>query len=114
MTTTTHPDVPLPAGAYVLCDWDECDNEYRILMTEPKEVEGTNTRVSIDAGQSPDGSFNEPASPPRVVIDRRWGLDSGDSPGSEWCDCLALSAEGACQLARALLRAASQLEEWAL
>lgn len=81
-----------------------------MIATQPEEVEGTDTGVSFDACQLPDGSLvNRPRSHPRVLVVQR-----SSHPNYEWSDCLELSAEGACQLARALLQAASQLEGWAL
>jgi hypothetical protein len=43
-TTTAHPDVPVPAGAYIVDDWG--DEDHRLIATEPKEVEGTDTGPS--------------------------------------------------------------------
>jgi hypothetical protein len=81
---------------------------YRVIATSPKEVEGTDTGVSIDACQLPDGSFvNGPIEYPAVRVDR-----CSTCPGYEWEDCLELTAAGARQLARALFRAADQLGEW--
>jgi hypothetical protein len=108
MATITHPDLPVPAGAYVLSDWDEADNEYRIISTAPKEVEGTDVGVSVDAPQLRDGSLiSRPRLNPIVRVDSR-----STNPNFKWDQCLELSIAGARQVARALLEAADQLDGW--
>ena len=114
MTATTHPDVPLPAGAYVVDGWD---GQSRLIATEPKEVEGTDTGVSIDACQAPDGSLLSGPGCKRVLVYERLDLydpsvEHGGTPRWKWGDCLDLTAAGARQLARALIAAADQLDGW--
>ena len=71
MTTTT---TPLPPGAYVLSDWHDWDNEFRIISTETREVDGTDVGVSVDAPQLPDGALlNHAELKPQVRVDRRNG-----------------------------------------
>jgi hypothetical protein len=103
-TTTTTPDVPLPAGAHVVANWD---GEYgsRLIATRTKEIEGTDTGVCVLAEQLTDGALSADAS---VRVDRRCEV-----PSDGWSDCLELTAAGARQLGLALIVAAEQLDGWA-
>jgi hypothetical protein len=58
-TTTNHPDVPLPPGAEVSTDWDETNDEYRILSGEAQESDQLLVRPYIT--QLRDGSFSTDA-----------------------------------------------------
>lgn len=109
MTTTTQPDVPLPAGAFVIGDWGDMGDGARLIATETKEVEGADVGVSIDAPQRTDGSLvRRRLCSPRVLV-----YKCCDHPDYEWQDCLEMPAEAARKLARALVEAADQLDGWA-
>ena len=76
MTTTVtnpYPDVPIPAGAHILADWFEWDNNYRLVEGDARRVEGTNIVLSPCAAQLPDGSIDTEAAftdqPPHVFIE---------------------------------------------
>jgi hypothetical protein len=106
-STTAVPDVPLPAGTRALDDWGACGNEYRIISTDANPVEATGLLVSMVATQLRDGSISVDDShdAPLVFVDE---LIDGRS-----YERLTVSAEGARNLAAALVLAADELDGWA-
>jgi len=61
MTTTTHPDVPLPAGADYVDDWQKVDGSampYRFIGTKDV-VFADHVRVWTAAVQYADGSLDD-------------------------------------------------------
>jgi hypothetical protein len=107
MQTKPHaPGVPLPPGANVVDDWHEFRYEYRLIATETREVEGTNVGIELSACQFPDQSFLDDGREfPKISV-----LTS--CPGGWSSLGVEVAAEGARQLARALIAAADQLDGW--
>lgn len=102
-TTTSRPDIPLPAGFDVIDEWN---GKSRLIGTEITEVEGTDAAVCVDARQLLDGSLlNHSGGDSRVAVYQR-----SSSPGFRWQDCLELTPAGARQLARALVAGADELD----
>ena len=90
-----------------MSDWHENDNEYRLISSYNKPVDGTKILVSAAASQEADGSLkNEPSvDVPLVYIDEL--DDRGDS-----YERLTITPQAARKLAEVLLDAAAEIDGW--
>jgi hypothetical protein len=101
VTTATTPDVPIPAGAKCVDDWQgDAPMPYRLLFGERRNIDGgTNyTTVQITAVQFADGRIDDGRmhEPPHVYL----GDDS-------------LTSVQARELADLLIGAADEVDRWA-
>ena len=102
MTTTTIPDVPIPASARPDAWQDDAPQPYRVLLGEVRGIDGVDidrvsvqpTAVQFSDGRVDDGSVHEP---PHVYL--------GDD---------GLSCAQARALAAALIEAADEVDRWAM
>lgn len=99
------PTVPLPPGAHVISDWADWDFEYRLIWGERRDITDAGISVQPCASQLPDGTIDAQDEPPAIMIDEI------QSSGI-YRDNLAISADGARQLAQALLDTADQIDGW--
>lgn len=106
MTQTPDPEqIPLPAGAKSADDWSDWGHDFRFVWGERRPVDGTNLALMTCSAQLPNGSIDatgEVAELPVVFIDeiRDGQIHEG----------LKVTAQGARQLARALIAAADELD----
>ena len=102
MTRTAHtiPDVPIPAGAECVDDWqDDAPLPYRIVFGELRNTDGVKfTTVQATAVQYADGRIDDGLvhEPPHVYL--------GDD---------ALTSTQARELAAALIETANEVDRWA-
>lgn len=101
-TSTTPPDVPLPAGATSPDGWQPDDSgPYRAIFGDDRCVTDHDAIVWTSAVQFADGAVTaSPLGEPYVYVDCV-GIDRG------------LNSDQARELAAALLEAAAELDRWA-
>jgi hypothetical protein len=100
MTTTNPQPVPLPAGAVKADDWDGDEQPHRIVRGAERDIDGR-VVIRTSAAQWADGRIDTgPIGPPYVHV---------DTPGANGG---VLTSAQARQLARLLITAADEIEQW--
>jgi hypothetical protein len=93
-------DVPLPSGAVDADGWDEWENEYRIIRTAERHVDGFDGhRVFGSAVQYPDGYVDD-------------GSRDPNDPPMIWIDDTQLTVNQAQEVATMILAAADEVAGW--
>lgn len=115
MTTTTTPDIPLPAGTFLLCEesFEVWDGEYRLIWGDGHPAASTNFVVQPWATQLPDGSIPNEGADGDDMAGAQCGIHVDETRDGASYECLTVTVAGARGLAAALLAAADEVDGWA-
>jgi hypothetical protein len=108
MTTTTTTDVPPPSGAHTLSTWEEWGGDYRLVWGADRPVPASDISLAPHAVQLRDGSIDDGAvaEPPGIAVEE---VDDDGRRGEHF----SITAQGARNLAQALIEAAELIDGWA-